>query len=295
VSKIKQYFILEPAKFRLDGGAMYGIIPKPLWQKKSVPDQQNRINLALRLLLIKTENSNILIDTGIGDYHDDKFISMFDIRTDKGPLRSALKSCDLMPSDITDLIISHLHFDHVGGICERDSANSFTPVFKNATLHLHKEHYQYALSPTIRDAGSFQSEFFVPLIKFYETKNKINWLSGESGEIIPDHNINFKCSWGHTPFLVHPFDEKFIYITDLIPTSNHVKIPWVMGYDIEPGVTTVYKEKFLDFILKRNLNVIYEHDEKYWGSQIVKNDKGQMVIENCRLAKDKLAYQITFD
>jgi glyoxylase-like metal-dependent hydrolase (beta-lactamase superfamily II) len=294
VSKINKYFILEPSKFRLDGGAMYGIIPKPIWEKKSRPDEKNRIDLALRLLLIQTDTRNILIDTGIGDYHDKRFETMFCIQSEKSPLTKALKTCQLDPKDITDLIISHLHFDHVGGICERDENNYLTPVFPEATIHLHKDHYQYALAPTKRDAGSFQVHYFDPIIKLYESKDKINWLTGTEGNIIPEENLKFKCSNGHTPHLLHPYNDKFIYLTDLVPTSNHIKIPWVMGFDIEPGVTVQYKEEFLNFIHQNKLTIIYEHDELYWGSNLDLNDKNQFQPTKLKEQKNDIAYEVTF-
>jgi glyoxylase-like metal-dependent hydrolase (beta-lactamase superfamily II) len=294
VSQKNKYFILEPAKFRLDGGAMYGIIPKPLWEKKSVPDDQNRIELALRLLLIKSEDRNILIDTGIGDYHGERFDSMFCIRGENNPLYKALNQCGLAPSDITDLIISHLHFDHVGGISELTNEKELTPVFKNATLHLHLEHYQYALSPTKRDAGSFQSKVFAPAIEFYKSNQKVNWLEGTEGHIIEEQGLKFKCSNGHTPHLIHPYNDEFIYLTDLVPTSNHVKVPWVMGFDIEPGVTVKFKEEFLDFIYEKDLTIIYEHDEHYWGSKLAKNSKNQFEPSLFKNKIDSLAYEVTF-
>ncbi|MBT7611278.1 MAG: MBL fold metallo-hydrolase [Bacteriovoracaceae bacterium] len=294
MSKINQYFILEPAKFCLDGGAMYGIIPKPLWEQKSKPDKKNRINLALRLLLIKTKNRNILIDTGIGDYHGEKFESLFCIRSEKSPLSNALNQCDVSPDEITDLIISHLHFDHVGGICELSKDKKLTPVFKNATIHLHKDHYSYALTPTKRDAGSFQKQYFQPIIEFYIAKKKVHWLENKSGDIIPDINIKYKSSNGHTPHLIHPYNDDFIYLTDLVPTSNHIKIPWVMGYDIEPGVTVQFKEEFLKFIHDKKLTIIYEHDDDFWGSKLELNQKGQFQPTELKDKVNQLSYEITF-
>lgn len=268
-------YILEPGQFKLDGGAMFGIIPKPLWNKVAPSDDQNRIDLALRLWCIKTNDRLIVVDTGIGDYHGDKFESRFAVKNRPTPLADVLKPLGASPDEVTDLIISHLHFDHVGGIGQMIDGE-MKPVFKNATLHLHREHFEYSLRPTDRDSGSFHVEYFRPVVDYYQNKKKINWLSGEKGKILDlgTDSINFLCSMGHTPHLMHAYTSKYIYMADLIPTSNHIHIPWVMGYDIAPGVTTEDKKKFLNFIADKNLTMIFEHDPQYWGAKLAKDDKG---------------------
>lgn len=275
---MKKYFVLHPANFKLDGGAMFGIIPKPLWSKAIPADELNRIQLSLRVMLIQTANRNILIDTGIGDYHGVKFDERFGVNGPKDPLLESLKkNHGLEAKDITDLILSHLHFDHVGGLGHESDEHK--TVFPNATLHIHKDHYAYSLNPTVRDTGSFQSEYFKPLIEEANARGKVNWVSGEDGMILTDGEdvIKFKCSHGHTPFLIHPYDDKFIYMADLVPTSAHVSVPWVMGYDISPGITTVNKLAFYDFIVKNNLTMIFEHDMNYWGAKITR--KGESDFE----------------
>jgi glyoxylase-like metal-dependent hydrolase (beta-lactamase superfamily II) len=278
----KKYYSLEPARFKLDGGAMFGIIPKPLWNKLHPSDEMNRIELALRLILIQTGTKNILIDTGIGDYHGDKWDDRFGVVGGVSPLEKALEKISLKPSDITDLIISHLHFDHVGGIGKMENGK-LVPVLENATIHLHQKHYEYSKHPTDRDAGSFQVEYFEPVIEWYKQHNKIHFLTEMEGEILP--GFHYKCSMGHTPYLLHAYDDKFIYMADLIPTSNHVHIPWVMGYDISPGVTTQDKRAFLKFIDEKQLTMIFEHDPEYFGATVKKDAKGEYVCDQ------KLAYE----
>lgn len=292
MTKSKQYYCLQPAKFKLDGGAMFGIIPRPLWNKVHPSDEHNRIDLALRLELIKTDTRVIIVDTGIGDYHGEKFDEQFDVRGDKSPLEKALAKLSLKTDDVTDIIISHMHFDHIGGLGQV-SGDNILPVFQKATLHLHKSHFDYAHNPTQRDAGSFHMHYFDPMIEWYKEKNLVAWHDGEEGTLIelPEGNINFKCSFGHTPWLMHPYDEKYIYLSDLIPTSNHIHIPWVMGYDISPGVTTEYKVKFLDFICEKKLTAIFEHDPKYWGAQI-EHDGKKYVASKRFDAKDEVAFKI---
>jgi len=271
-----KYYALHPARFKLDGGAMYGIIPKPLWEKKSPPDKLNRIDLALRLIFIQKEKRNILIDTGIGDYHDDNFKQRFGVEGEASPLKNILKKhFDLNPEDITDLILTHLHFDHVGGIKEGEKL-----TFPNATVYLNKNHYIYALAPTKRDQGSFLTKYFKPVIEEYDQKKQLVWLEENEGTLFnfkDGTSIKYLSSFGHTPFMIHPYDENFIYMADLVPTSNHIKIPWVMGYDIAPGQTTKDKEEILPFIQKENLTMIFEHDPKTLGAKLEQNQKNQWV------------------
>lgn len=270
----KKYAILHPAVFKLDGGAMFGIIPKPLWSKKIPADELNRIQLSLRVMLIQTKNRNILVDTGIGDYHGEKFDDRFGVSGPRNPLLETLeKDFSLKPEDITDLIVTHLHFDHVGGLGTDQDGHRI--LFPNATLHIHRQHYDYALHPTLRDAGSFHSEYFRPLIEAADKNGLVHWLCGKEGTILEDEGekIFFRTSSGHTPWLVHPYDEKFIYMADLVPTSAHIPVPWVMGYDISPGQTTVDKTQFYAFIQDRDLTMIFEHDIKVWGAKVRKKSE----------------------
>jgi len=278
----KKYYILEPATFALDGGAMFGIIPKPLWSKVHPADDLNRIDLALRIMLIQAKDHkgqarNILIDTGIGDYHGEKFDSRFkvssNLSTELSPIEFLLSKLNLAAADITDVVISHLHFDHIGGL-GKNVNGVHQPIFLNATLHLHEKHYDYAQSPTQRDLGSFHQAIFLPLIDNYAKKNQLIFYREESGPLV-DGILKYRISMGHTPYLLHPYDEQFIYMADLIPTSNHIALPWVMGYDIAPGVTVVDKEKILPFIADRHLVAIYEHDPQIIGSRLTQKAPGE--------------------
>lgn len=277
--------LIHPGTFKLDGGAMFGIIPKPLWSKKISPDSENRINMALRLVLVETKNKKILIDTGIGDYHSDKFNQQFEIQSlnSSEPNTSSIlgvlwSKLGIKADEISDIILTHLHFDHVGGLGTGE--DGIEPIFKNATIHIHKKHFEYSLAPTLRDSGSFQDHYFKPLLDFYLEKEQVNFLNENEGVLIQDgsEQISYKTSFGHTPYMIHPIFDNYIYMADLVPMSHHVRIPWVMGYDIEPGTTTIYKKKFYDFILEHNLNMIFEHDIETWGGPLEINEKGQFQL-----------------
>lgn len=281
-------FVLHPAKFKLDGGAMFGIIPKPLWEKKIMPDELNRINMSLRIAYIETKNRRILIDTGIGDYHHEKFNSQFDIRTQDSPIEKILKAeFNTDCSHITDIILSHLHFDHAGGLGRGPNGDQL--VFENATLHLHSDHLEYATHPTLRDSGSFQSHYFLNLIDKYRERKQLHLFDGLAGVILKDgkEEITFKTSFGHTPYMIHPIFDNYIYMADLVPMSHHVNIPWVMGYDIEPGTTTKYKQEFYDFILKNKLKMIFEHDDELIGGELEIDDQKKYNLLNPIISHDK--------
>lgn len=271
-----EYFSIIPSEFKLDGGAMFGIIPKPLWEKKIPSDDTNRINMALRVFVIKIADRVIIIDSGIGDYHPEKFQKRHNITNAVSPLESILKEhLNLNAEDVTDIIPSHLHFDHVGGYLKVEN-DQVLGIFPKATLHLHRKHYEYALKPTQRDQGSFQEHYFKPFIEEYIQKNQVNWLEDESGSIVEesDYKLQYRCSHGHTPYQVHPFDEKFIFMADLTPTHAHISPVWVMGYDMQPGLGPDERVEFYEFIEKNQLTMIYDHDLKYWGSRIENGQKG---------------------
>ena len=286
-------FVLHPAKFKLDGGAMFGIIPRPLWQKKITPDELNRIDMSLRIAYIETPHKKILIDTGIGDYHPEKFKKQFDIRGNLFPIQEILKKdFGVEPNEITDIILSHLHFDHAGGLGQGE--DGLEVIFKNAILHLHKKHYEYALKPTLRDSGSFQKHYFEKVLNYYIEKKQIHFIEELEGIILEDgpQQIRFKVSFGHTPYMLHPIFDNYIYMADLVPMSHHVNIPWVMGYDIEPGVTTIYKEKFYKKIMQENLKMVFEHDDNIIGGKIEINEKNRFILNSPITSEHKTSQEL---
>lgn len=274
---------------------MYGIIPRPLWEKKSPPDPLNRIELALRLWLIQDRDRLILIDTGIGDYHGETFDERFAVNGPKNPISACLDQLSLTPEQITDVVITHLHFDHVGGLGIKKD-NEVVPLFPNARLHLHREHLLYSQNPTKRDRGSFHDHEYTPLINYYRQHDQLIVHQQQEGVLIElagtDDTLNFICSHGHTPWLMHPYTKKYIYLADILPTAHHIPIPWVMGYDIAPGQTTKDKELLLSFIVQQNLTVLFEHDIDSWGATIEECAKRGYKAKETRACPQQLAHQI---
>ncbi|MBL7663957.1 MAG: MBL fold metallo-hydrolase [Bacteriovoracaceae bacterium] len=288
------YSCINSGTLKLDGGAMFGIIPKPLWNKKIAADESNRIDMTMRVQVIQVGKRVILIDTGIGDYHDERFRQNFALSDTSDPLLSPLKKAGIGPDAVTDIIISHLHFDHVGGLGSFEN-NQKELLFPKADIHVHQKHYEYSQKPNIRDAGSFQHKHFLPILTKYKELGQLKLLTEDSGTILSEgkYQLKYKTTSGHTPFQLHPYDEKFFFFGDIIPTAHHVGIPWVMGYDMNPGVTTVEKLKLLEWIEIQKLRVIFNHDRDHWGATVKKDEKGQFIFtdfkKSSQQAWEKLA------
>jgi len=242
--------------FGLDGGAMFGIVPKPLWEKKISADERNRILLATRSLFIESENRKILVDTGMGDKWEAKQRDIYKIDAEKSALYKFLHARDLSVSDITDVILTHLHFDHTGGSTVREDGEVI-PAFPNATYYVQKRQWEWARNPTEKDGGSFIGENFQPLMEH----GVVELLDGET-ELFP--GLEIKTRDGHTTGQQLPFirDDKqpLLYCADLIPTSAHISLPWVMGYDNHPLTTIEEKKATLDQAAEANWILVFEHD-----------------------------------
>jgi glyoxylase-like metal-dependent hydrolase (beta-lactamase superfamily II) len=260
-----QYAPLSTSPLLLDGGAMFGIIPKPLWSKAIVPDDQNRIPMTMRVLFIKEGNRIVLIDAGVGDYQGDKFNHRYGLM----PLSfdQLLSSTDFTPADVTDVIITHLHFDHVSGLL---TGSNLDITFPNAKLYIHEEHCRYAFHATMRDSGSFQLGPIKKILDYYTEKKALHLLKGQEGYLIENLSkpLQFKTTHGHTPYQILPYNDDFIFLADLIPTVHHAHIPWVMGYDLHPGETCVEKGHLLHWILQTKKLCLFEHDIHCWGAKL---------------------------
>jgi len=261
---------VETGRFSLDGGAMFGVVPKNLWEKTNPSDSSNRISLALRSLLLESDNQMILVDTGIGHKFDEKFSKIYNIDFSEYSLEKSLEKSKFSRTDITDVIITHLHFDHAGGTTFlNDGILELT--FPNAIHHVQGEHWDWALNPSEKDSASFLKNDFLLL----QQKEKINILSGPM-ELFP--GIELLVMYGHTQGMqivkISDSANTLIYCSDLIPTASHVPIPWVMAYDNNPLITMNEKNRLLPRAAKEEWILFYEHDPYRNASTVLVGEKG---------------------
>jgi glyoxylase-like metal-dependent hydrolase (beta-lactamase superfamily II) len=259
LGKFEVYPILD-GYFGLDGGAMFGIVPKVIWEKTNPADERNRIKLALRTLLVKTLNELILIDTGIGNKFSEKYVDIYKIENQFLNLEKELKEKKITLDDIEIVINTHLHFDHCGGntraIVYENKVIEFIPTFKKATYFVQKREFEYGLSPDVRSQASYLKENFLPI------RNKFK-LVEENEKAITDGVYLIRTGGhtiGHQIVLIQSEGETLCYLGDLIPTLSHLKIPYVMGYDLFPLETMKIKEEILKKARKEKWYLFFEHD-----------------------------------
>jgi len=259
---------------RLDGGAMFGVVPKTLWERRIAPDERNRIQLGMRCLLIEHEIGPVLIDTGAGNKENDKFYDIYGIENRGAPgptrLEDGLRELGFGVEDIVLVINSHLHFDHAGGNLTRDADGSIRPTFPNARYVVQAGEYHYATHTNERTAGSYFPHNFVPL----QESGRFDFVDGERDIIA---GIRAIPTPGHTPhhhgLLIESNGERAFYIADLVPTSAHLPLPWIMGYDVEPLVTLETKRRILKRAVDEDWLVIFEHDASTAWSKIQHDGK----------------------
>lgn len=258
--------LLNAGLFRLDGGSMFGVVPKVLWQKKKPADERNRIQMCTNLLLLRGAGRVILIDTGNGTKFDDKFADIYAIDYSSGSLGKGLSERGLTGEDITDVIITHLHFDHVGGCTVRAKDGTVAPAFPRATYHVLKSHFDWARSHEAKDRPSYLEENFLPL----KAAGQLVLLE-ETGELFP--GVELIRADGHTvgnlSVLIHGSGNgsgaaaegrKVFYAGEMIPTSAHVPEAWIMGYDLQPLVTLEEKRQYLPRAAAEGWFVVFMHD-----------------------------------
>jgi glyoxylase-like metal-dependent hydrolase (beta-lactamase superfamily II) len=259
--------------FKLDGGAMFGVVPKTLWEKLNPPDANNKCTWAMRCLLVEIEDRKILIDSGIGDRQSDKFFSFYEPHGEPS-LSSSLASLGLGPEDITDHVLTHLHFDHCGGSIIRDSAGELQPYFPNATYHVSRPQWNSAKNPNPREKASFLPENIEPM----EKAAKLNLVPADEPEktLFPGFKVRFYD--GHTDGLMAPVldynGQTVVYTADLLPSRYHYKPPYVMAFDIRPLSTMEEKPSFLAEAEQNDYVLFFEHDPEVACARLSQGDKG---------------------
>jgi glyoxylase-like metal-dependent hydrolase (beta-lactamase superfamily II) len=266
---------IHTGNFKLDGGAMFGVVPKVIWNKLVPANENNLCNWSMRCLLVEIEDRKILIDTGIGNKQSEKFYGHYDLNGDDS-LMGSLASNGISADQITDVLLTHLHFDHCGGaIIKQDDA--LLPQFPNAIYHLTESHWNHANNPNDRERASFLPENFM-LLKELGLLNFVN-----EGDMIADC-IEIKVFNGHTFGMIAPIIHwgatKLMYMADLIPAAAHIPVNYVMGYDIQPLITMDEKKSLLPWLESEQIWLVFEHDASFCRAQVQQNDRGQFKAIN---------------
>ena len=274
-------YTIETEYFKLDGGAMFGVVPKTIWGKLNSADEKNLCNWAMRCLLIEEGNKLILIDNGCGNKQSEKFFSYYYLNGEF-TLNSSLQKLGFSKDDITDVVLTHLHFDHCGGSIDK-VGNKLLPAFKNATYWSCETHWNWAVQPNERERSSFLKENILPIkesgqLKFVEEKklNSSAVVPQISSSIIPQ--LSFRLVNGHTEAMMLPqinYNGKIIvFVADLLPSSFHIPVSYVAGYDMFPMTTMNEKKFFLKEALDNNYTLFFEHDPFYECCNLQQTEKG---------------------
>lgn len=262
--------VIDTGFFKLDGGAMFGVVPKTLWTRTNPADDNNLIDLAMRCLLIEDGNQLILIDNGLGNKQDEKFFSHYFLHGDV-ELKSSLKKAGFSTDDVTDMFLSHLHFDHCGGSIDRENEN-FIPAFKNATYWSNQDHWKWATEPNPREKASFLKENIFPI----EESGQLSFVDLTSASPFPSFDIHHVS--GHTDKMMIPKikyqDKTICFMADLLPTTGHIPLPYVMGYDTRPLITMTEKAAFLKEAADNHFILFLEHDPLYECCTVKHTEKG---------------------
>lgn len=266
-------FSLSDGFFGLDGGAMFGVVPKPLWERTNPPDERNRIRLALRPLLVVTGKECVLIDTGIGDKWDSRNTDIYRIEhTDT--IESSLAHAGFRPDDITKVVLTHLHFDHAGAATKLDSTGKPVPRFPNARYYAQQKEWNLALNPNRRSRAAYLPENFMPL-------QEAGHLELIDGDFQLEPGLELALTGGHTPghqvVLLRSGGETAIYWGDLIPTRSHIATPYIMGYDLLPLETMAQKEKLVPQAIAGKWLSFLEHDPNF-ASGVIAEENGKLFL-----------------
>lgn len=250
-------YTINTGFFKLDGGAMFGVVPKSIWQKTNPSDENNLCTWAMRCLLVEDGGRLILIDTGIGNKQDAKFMGHYYLHGDD-TLESSLASHGFTKDDITDVFLTHLHFDHCGGAIEQ-FGNEFRPAFKNAIYWTTQPHWDWATNPNAREKASFLKENILPI----QESGQLRYIPSQNGVVFHE-NFKIRFAHGHTDAMMLPVlnykGKTIVYMADLLPSIGHIPLPYVMAYDTRPLLTLQEKKEFLDEAATQEYILYLEHD-----------------------------------
>jgi len=275
-------FTINTGYFKLDGGAMHGVVPKSMWNKVHPADENNMCSWALRCLLIEHGNYRILVDNGIGTKQDTKFFSYYYLHGDD-TLEKSLAEHGFTTDDITDVFLTHLHFDHCGGSIKREG-DKLVPAFKNAHYWSNEAHWRSATNPNDREKASFLKENILPI----EESGQLRFIKdGDGEEWMQD--IRVRIVNGHTDSMMLPQinynGTTILYCADLFPSAAHISMPWIMAYDMRPLDTLTEKKKILNEAVANNWVLFFEHDNEIECCTLQDTDRGVKMKENFKLAE----------
>ena len=270
---------IHTGNFKLDGGAMFGVVPKQIWNKINPADENNLCTWAMRCLLIEDNNRLILIDTGIGNKQNEKFFGHYHLHGNHS-LDASLSAKGFSKDDITDVFLTHLHFDHCGGSILREGER-FIPAFKNATFWSNQRHWKWATEPNDREKASFLKENILPI----QQSGQLKFVE-ESAQDFPNQ-MAIRYVFGHTEAMMLPQinykDKTILYMADLLPSAGHIPLPYVMAYDMFPLTTLTEKKNFLTEAIQNNYILYFEHDPEIECCTLIETEKGIRMGDSFRL------------
>lgn len=267
---------LNTGNFKLDGGAMFGVVPKSIWQKTNPADSNNMCSWSMRSILIEDGDRLILVDTGMGEKQSEKFFKYFYLFGEDS-LDGNLKKLGFSRDDITDVFLTHLHFDHCGGAIERGESGNYHPAFKNAKFWSNQRHWKWATEPNGREKASFLSENILPI----EESGQINFIQSikeEDGIYNTPLGFDALIVSGHTDAQMCPIlkykGKTLVFMADLLPSVGHIPLPYVMGYDTRPLITLKEKGSFLDLAAQEDFYLFLQHDYENELCTVKETEKG---------------------